>query len=91
MLINVGRLARAVCLDFQAAKLLETVHHNYVTTFGAKFVVKSIITEEQKQNKKKTTTRLGSMTLLLQLFAVLRDLLTDRFQAIFKVCEGNCW
>lgn len=30
------------------------------------------------------------MILLLQLFAVLRDLLTDKFQAIFKVCEGNC-
>ena len=90
MLINVGRLARAVCLDVQLAKLPETIHHNYVTTFGAKFFVKSIITEKQKQTKK-TTTRLGSMILLLQLFAVLRDLLTDRFQAFFKVCEGNCW
>ena len=90
MLINDGRLACAVCLDVQSAKLSETIHHNYVTTFGAKFVVKSIITEKQKQTKK-TTTRLGSMILLLQLFSVLRDLLTDRFQAIFKVCEGNCW
>ena len=90
MLINAGRLARAVCLDVQSAKLPETIRYNYVTTFGAKFVVKSIITEKQKQTKK-TTTRLGSMILLLQLFAVLRDLLTDRFQAIFKVCEGNCW
>lgn len=51
MLINVGRLARAVCLDVQAAKLPETIHHNYVTTFGAKFVVKSIITEKQKKRQ----------------------------------------